>query len=366
MTMRPMTQRDVLIVIPCLNEERCIAAVLDRLLADAAAPRSLIVVADGGSQDMSAPIVSAYVARYPDQVALITNKARYQSAAVNLADAEYGEGCSWLVRIDAHARYPRDYVAGLIKAAEATDADSVVVPMRSTGEGCVQRAIAAAQNSVFGTGGSAHRHPGHSAWVDHGHHALFKRAAFNAVSGYNPSFSHNEDAELDQRLTVAGRRIWLAGDLAIEYFPRATFGALLKQYFAYGKGRARTAALHQMSLRARQRLPLLVAPAVLLAALTPLFPIAAAPLLVWLLGCVIASLIIAASERAICGLLAAPALAVMHAGWAFGFWRQLLTSKSEPAAVEDASLASSGSRHKSPHPARPEGEPSRLRVARPG
>lgn len=322
--------KDLLVVVPCLNEERTISAVLDRLLADACASRVFVVVADGGSQDLSRRIVQRYVDQHPDQVAMVDNRERYQSAGVNLAVACYGEGRSWLVRADAHAEYPPDFLARLVTTAERTQADSVVVPMRSSGHTCQQRGVAAAQNSIFGTGASVHRHPGHSAWVEHGHHALFRLAAFEGVRGYDPRFSHNEDAELDLRLTKAGARIWLDGDLAIEYFPRRTFKALLSQYVAYGKGRARTVALHKAKLRIRQRMPLLVTPAILLSLLAPMSLWAAAPAGLWLAGCAFAGVILGIKERSLCALIAGPpALAIMHAGWSFGFWAQCFSSQSK-------------------------------------
>ena len=46
---------------------------------------------------------------------------------------------------------------GLVEAATATRAESVVVPMRTVGESCFQIAAATAQNSRIGAGGSAHR-----------------------------------------------------------------------------------------------------------------------------------------------------------------------------------------------------------------
>ena len=46
-------------------------------------------------------------------------------------------------------------------------------------------------------------------------------AAFRAVGGYDESFSHNEDAELDLRLTREGGRIWLTDKVRIGYHPRA-------------------------------------------------------------------------------------------------------------------------------------------------
>ena len=45
-------------------------------------------------------------------------------------------------------------------------------------------------------------------WADHGHHALMRISAFRAVGGYDESFSHNEDAELDYRL---GRPVTASG-----------------------------------------------------------------------------------------------------------------------------------------------------------
>ena len=63
--------------------------------------------------------------------------------------------------------------------------DSVVVSMLTSGSGAVQKAVAAAQNSKLGTGGSKHRHLSAGEWVDHGHHALMRISAFTAVGGYD-------------------------------------------------------------------------------------------------------------------------------------------------------------------------------------
>ena len=89
------------------------------------------------------------------------------------------------------------------RRSDRTKADSVVVSMNAEGSACLQRAAAAAQNSLLGNGGSSHRIRSDGRWVDHGHHALMTTAAFKAVGGYDEAFSHNEDAELDVRLTKA-------------------------------------------------------------------------------------------------------------------------------------------------------------------
>ena len=76
--------------------------------------------------------------------------------------------------------------------------------MRTKGTGLFQKATALAQNSRLGNGGSQHREGGAGRWTDHGHHALMRLDAFRAVGGYDETFSHNEDAELDYRLAAGG------------------------------------------------------------------------------------------------------------------------------------------------------------------
>ena len=128
---------------------------------------------------------------------------KIQSVAVNEVVRRHGEDARFLIRVDAHAEYPQRYCEHLLAVRAATDADSVVVSMRTRGQSCFQRAAAAAQNSILGNGGSSHRNTTRDRWVDHGHHALMTLEAFKAVGGYDETFSHNEDAELDARLTQA-------------------------------------------------------------------------------------------------------------------------------------------------------------------
>ncbi|MDB5418388.1 MAG: succinoglycan biosynthesis protein, partial [Phenylobacterium sp.] len=255
-------------------------------------------------------------------VQLLPNPGRLQSAGVNLA-ARMAEDRPWLVRIDAHADYPKTYVSTLIEEARRTGAHSVVVTMETRGQGGFQRAVAAAQNSRLGTGGAAHRIGADAGWVDHGHHALFSREAFQRIGGYDESFSHNEDAELDLRLTQEGAKIWLTDKTRIVYHPRRTPGALWKQYVSYGKGRARTVLKHHTPLKMRQALPLAVAPAVLGALAAPLYGPLIVPALIWTVAALTYGLALGAKRRDPAVLLAGPAAMIMHLGWSLGFWLQL-------------------------------------------
>lgn len=314
-----------LIVIPCLNEEAHLPALLALLTTEPAAANARIVVADGGSTDGSAEVVRAFGARDP-RVVLLANPKRIQSAAVNLAVARYGADAETLIRVDAHARYPSDFLTRLLQAANETGADSVTISMRAASESgaCFQTAAAAAQNSVLGAGGSPHRKGGERRWVDHGHHALFKLAAFRAAGGYDESFTHNEDAELDARIRARGGKILLAADILIDYFPRTTARALARQYFSYGRGRARTVLKHKEKLKPRQLAPLAIAPAIVLAALTPFSLWAAAPAAMWLTLCLVLGALLGMRDRSVCAAFAGAPAAIMHAAWSAGFIAEIM------------------------------------------
>lgn len=318
-----------LVVVPCLNEAATIASVLELLIDDPAA--TLIVVADGGSRDATRLIATHY-ARQDSRIVVMDNPRRIQSAGINRAVALYGEGCQWLVRLDAHCDYPPGYVSGLVQAALRIGCAAVVVPMRTRGTMPLQQGIAAAQNSRLGNGGSAHRRAGAGCFVEHGHHALVSLAAFRAVGGYCEQMPHNEDAEFDVRLAATGARIWLDPALTITYYPRQTFRALLRQYLGYGAGRAITIRRHRLRPRLRQALPLGVLPSVLLLPLGMLHPLLAGPGLAWGVGCLGWGAVLAVRSRSLPQLLAGPAAMVMHLGWSAGFWREwLLGARRAPA-----------------------------------
>ena len=312
---------NLIAVIPCLNEAAHLDGLIRQMLADPAI--DLLVVADGGSTDGSQRIVQD-IARGEPRLLLIDNPARIQSAGVNRAVAEQGNGYRWLLRIDAHCRYPDGYATILLRAADAQSASAVVVPMLTQGKSGFQLAVATAQNSVLGTGGSAHRHLGQGRFVDHGHHALLRLDLFRRIGGYCEAMPCNEDAELDHRQALAGGRIWLEPAAAIVYFPRTRPIALWRQYYRYGIGRARNLRRHRMRPHLRQLVPLAVPAALALLPLAAWHPVFALPAVAWLVLCLTLGAVIGARQGGGWRLAAGVAAAIMHAAWAFGFIAELI------------------------------------------
>jgi succinoglycan biosynthesis protein ExoA len=317
--------KDVLVVIPCLNEELYLESLVLQVLA--CCPRLVnIVIVDGGSTDATRDIAERLASDH-SVVKYLFNPQRIQSAAINAAVRVYGQEAVFLMRLDAHAGYPKDYYKSLVQEADATHADSVVVRMLTVGRGGFQSAVAAAQNSKLGNGGAAHRHAtGSGMWVDHGHHALMRTEAFKAVQGYDETFSHNEDAELDIRLRQAGFRIWLTDKTCLEYYPRASSWRLFKQYISYGRGRIRSILKHRTYPKLRQVAPATVLPAIILALASPISLLALLPFLAWVILCLGYGVLLGLRARRAAIMLSGIAAMIMHFGWSIGFWQGIFST----------------------------------------
>jgi succinoglycan biosynthesis protein ExoA len=312
----------VMAVIPCLDEADHIGAVIGRLSPAAERLGMQILVVDGGSRDGTQAIVEGMAASNR-RLLLLRNDKRIQSAAINMAVERFGDRFRSFIRIDAHGDYPDAYCDRLVEEAEATGADAVVVSMLTRGVGAFQKATAAAQNSRLGNGASAHRVGAAGSWTDHGHHALIRVEPFRAVGGYDESFSHNEDAELDYRLGAAGYRIWLTEKTYMVYYPRASVASLFRQYLGYGRGRARNILKHRAVPKVRQMLPLMVAPVVAGTSLALLNWAALLPAGLWAGTCIGYGAWMAIRRRDPYGPLAGLSAMVMHLAWSAGFWLQL-------------------------------------------
>jgi succinoglycan biosynthesis protein ExoA len=229
------------------------------------------------------------------------------------------------MRCDVHAEYPPGFLTRARAALERND-DAVVATYGDAPKatGIFQRAVAFAQNTPIGVGNAYYRLGGISKFVEHGKHGLFRRAPLAAVGGYDEDFSHNEDSELSLRLIQAGGKVWLDADLTVYYYPRKTIGALIRQYFLYGRGRAQTVLKHRITPRLRQLAPvfLVLAEAAALV-LAPFSAFDRAALLAGLglyLTALAACAIYGAIKQRHAAILLAPvAFAIMHHAWGFGF-----------------------------------------------
>lgn len=313
----------VIAVVPTFNEAAHIETCI-RSLATGSAKSIPMLIVDGMSTDGTQAIVEGLKAEFPN-LELMNNPKRLQSAALNLATKHpLADGKDYMVRCDAHSKYPADFIQSVTNSLATTGAASVVTVMDANGTTCFERANAWIVDTPLGSGGSAHRGGTKSGYVDHGHHAGFDLDWFNKLGGYDETFSHNEDAEYDRRLTEAGGEIYLDADIRIEYVPRGSLSSLARQYFNYGKGRARTTLKHNAPPKLRQMLPVAAFVGCVLGLLVaPIIPLSISVPGTYATLIALVSAYFMVAKRSLCGIWAGLAMAGMHLSWGAGFLTQL-------------------------------------------
>jgi glycosyltransferase involved in cell wall biosynthesis len=278
-----MTQPFVTIAMPAFNEEAYIEACIRSVQAqDYPADRIEIVIADGRSTDRTRELIAALSAADP-RVRMVDNPERLQAPGLNriVRDAR-GDV---IVRMDVHCEYAPDYVRRCVEVLDATGADNVGGAQRAKARTFFQRALCAALESPLGVGGAAYRSPSAEGPVDTVFLGAFRRRVFETVGLWDPGAITNEDADLNQRILSGGGQVYLSRDIVVHYFPRDSWKSLAKQYFKYGRGRARTLLKLGRFPKLRPLLPFaMVSTGAALAVTPPLWPIGAAALATYLLA----------------------------------------------------------------------------------
>jgi glycosyltransferase involved in cell wall biosynthesis len=328
----------VTVGVPCLNEEGFIEALVRGALAqDYPSDRFEVMVADGGSTDRTLEIL-ARLSKEDPRVRVLHNPGKIQAAGMNeIIKAAKGDV---LVRFDAHADYAPDYVRKCIEVLIRTGADNVGGGAKTRSRSWFQRAVCAALDSPLGVGGSRYRTEGEEGFVDTVWGGTFPRRIFETIGMYDPRAVVNEDAELNQRILEAGGKIFLSKEIIAYYYPRDSFRGLAKQYFKYGKGRARTLVKHRSFPTPRPAIPfLMVATGALVLVAPPLQLLA--PLYFGSYGLLTAVEAVRVGRKA--GLSAIPAVwaifPVLHVAHGAGFGAGLLHFLRSPDWTEPERLA---------------------------
>jgi glycosyltransferase involved in cell wall biosynthesis len=240
---------------PCLNEDAFIETCL-RSVQSQTYPRDRteILVADGGSTDGTRSVLER-LAKEDDRIRVLDNPDRVQAAGLNRILKE-ARG-QIIVRMDVHCEYATDYVEKCIEVLDRIRADNVGGAARCRGASPFQRAVCAALRSPLGAGGAPHWDARTEGFVQTVPFGAFRREVFDRIGPWDPGALTNEDAELNQRLVDAGGRIYLSPEIVFHYAPRGSLAALARQYYRYGRGRARTLLKHRRFLTIRPALPFL-------------------------------------------------------------------------------------------------------------
>lgn len=227
------------VVIPVYNGAKTVAACLDGLAAQSAAPGSFeIVVVDDGSTDATAAAVRAWIARHPEHSARLARQPNAGQSAARNHGARLARGAV-LLFTDADCVPAPGWVAAFAAVFGQTLRATSLPPDAAMGRYVGSQPSPAArfaqlefeERYALMARRAAQGQPlGFAATYS----CAYRRDRFLALGGFDETLSNNEDVELAYRLARAGGRIVFVPGAAVAHAHDATW----QEYAATKRGRA--------------------------------------------------------------------------------------------------------------------------------
>ncbi len=244
----------VSVIIPVYNEEKHIEGVIKSLINQTYPCENMEwIFVDGYSSDKTQEIIESYQNEYP--IRLIINKIRKTPSSLNLG-IRTSRG-KYIIRMDAHALFPTDYISNCINVLEFTGADNVGGYIETKAEGVVGRTIAYVLSTQFGVGGSLFRLGNKEGYVDTVPFGAFRREIFDKIGLFNEDLPRSEDNDINARITESGGKVYLSKCIHSIYYCRDSVMGILKQGILNGNALFKTLWINPSAMSIRHYIPFL-------------------------------------------------------------------------------------------------------------
>lgn len=225
----------VSIIIPTLNEEKYIKNCLDTII-DNTYPKDMmeVFIVDGGSTDSTVSIVKEFQKKYPF-IKLLFNPHKIVPYAMNIGiKTAIGK---YIIRLDAHSKYPNDYIERLIEWKEKLNADNVGAICKTDvlNKNSKSLAISKVLSNKFGVGNSTFRiGTDVPLQVDTVPFGCYDRQLLLEIGMYNEKLIRNQDIELNKRIINKGGKIYLIPFTYATYYARENYKKLAENNYKNG------------------------------------------------------------------------------------------------------------------------------------
>jgi succinoglycan biosynthesis protein ExoA len=249
------------VIIPTYNEAETISGVVESIRNCTMQDDEFeILISDGLSTDGTFEIIKVLEAKY-DNVIVLVNEKQFQVHALNaLIDCCRGE---YIVRCDAHAIYPENYIVNLANALEQyPDVGNAGFPTQNIpgNETLKALAISHAMSSRVGVGVS-HRTsvsivPFSGRDCDTVLFGAWNNRVFKVAGNFDEDFIRGQDYEHNVRVRKCGLRVAQFDGAPVQYKTRESFAKLFNVIKQYASAKPYIYLKHKLAPSARSVVPL--------------------------------------------------------------------------------------------------------------
>ena len=309
-----------------MNEETALPELFEALLAQTY-PLSCIQVllVDSESNDGTLGLMQRFKDEYESNfmaVSIFENPAKLQAPGWNIALRH--ANCDLIMRMDAHASIPRNYIESIVNwiiAGEDICGGKVIsLPGNDSDMAFV---VNMAETSMFGGSAAAFRRSDEPRYVDTVAFAAYRKEVFDAVGLFDERLARTEDNEIHYRMRKAGFRFFYDPRIVSTRRTRATFWLLAKQKFLNGYWIGRTLGVSSHCFSIYHYVPLCFVLAIMLTTTAIALGIYWPAILLWstyfIAAVVMTIFAIASSQRKPAQSMLLPLMfLVLHIGYGIG------------------------------------------------
>ena len=242
-------------IVVAYNAAACLPLLLDDLLAQTLPPEQLeVLLVDSASSDGTRRVMEAFSADAPFPVRVLDNPRRWLASGIIVAlRAAAGDA---VIRLDAHARIPADFLQKNLDAL-AQGEDIVGGCVSGAQPGTPWEAVMhALDTSRFCGGAAPFRNSGEARYVDTLAYALYRREVYERVGPYDERLRRTEDNDMHYRMRRAGYRFYFSPEIISYHAARPTLRGQLRQKWGNGYWIGRTMHVQPHCFAPRHLIPM--------------------------------------------------------------------------------------------------------------
>jgi len=241
-------------IIVAYNAAGSIGALLDDLLAQTIESSQIeALLVDSASSDSTRAIMLDFAKKAPFDVRVLDNPKRWLAAGINVAlEAATGDA---VIRLDAHARIPSDFLKNNLQALESGENIVGGCVAGGTPNTAWENVLRTVDTSRFCGGAAPFRNGGEARYVDTLAYALYRREVYDAVGPYDQRLRRPEDNNMHYRMRKAGYRFYFSPEIISYHAARSTMRGQLRQKWGNGYWIGRTMRIQPRCFAPRHLVP---------------------------------------------------------------------------------------------------------------
>lgn len=195
-----------------------------------------VVLIDGKSTDSTKEIMLKFKTENENDfynILVLDNNKKTLPCGWNVALENYTGDA--IVRVDAHARIPNDFIKkNIIHLSNDEYVCGGYRPNIISDETKWNKMLLSAETSMFGSSIADYRRQSKDRCVNSIFHGAYRREVFDKIGGYNEKLTRTEDNDIHYRMREAGFDIHFHSDIISYQHIRSTFKKMIKQKYLNG------------------------------------------------------------------------------------------------------------------------------------